>query len=67
MRGELAGKSNKRPCEKGMSRAASRYHMGTRGGATPFHELENAGGASVRERTMGSGPLEKRFWSIPKD
>lgn len=43
-----------------MARAASRYHMGTRCGVTTSSELENAGGAGVRERTMRFGPLEKR-------
>lgn len=51
-----------RQYEKEMSRAASRFPMGTWVDVAPFSELENAeGGVGVEERTVGFGSLEKRF------
>lgn len=45
-----------------MSRAASRFSVGTWVDVALFSELESAeGGAGVEERTVGLGSLDNRF------
>lgn len=51
-----------------MSRAASRFSVGTWVDVTPFSEFENAvGEGGVEERTMGFGTLEDRILRDTKE